>query len=104
MKSALNSVSMKRITENEIQAEVKVFKVLVTDRFNYIQNTHKEILETAGYDVITAVDGVDAVTKALVGEFDLIVSDVDMPRMNGFELTAKIRKDKKLSRQYLLFW
>jgi FOG: CheY-like receiver len=97
MKSALDSISMKRITKNEIQAEVKVYKVLVTDDSITSRTLIKNILETAGYDVITAVDGVDAVTKALVGEFDLIVSDVDMPRMNGFELTAKIRKDKKLS-------
>jgi two-component system chemotaxis sensor kinase CheA len=97
MKSALDSISMKRITKNEIQAEVKVYKVLVTDDSITSRTLIKNILETAGYDVITAVDGVDAVTKALAGEFDLIVSDVDMPRMNGFELTAKIRKDKKLS-------
>jgi len=95
---------MKRMTKNEIQADVNIYKVLVTGRFNYNPRTLiKNILETAGYNVITAVDGVDAVTKALVGEFDLIVSDVDMPRMNGFELTARIRKDKKLS-EYLLFW
>jgi two-component system chemotaxis sensor kinase CheA len=69
----------------------------VTDDSITSRTLIKNILETAGYDVITAVDGVDAVTKALEGEFDLIVSDVDMPRMNGFELTARIRKDKKLS-------
>jgi two-component system chemotaxis sensor kinase CheA len=97
MKSALDFISMKRTTRNQIQAEVKVYKVLVTDDSITSRTLIKNILETAGYDVITAVDGVDAVTKALVGEFDLIVSDVDMPRMNGFELTAKIRKDKKLS-------
>jgi two-component system chemotaxis sensor kinase CheA len=43
------------------------------------------------------VDGVDAVTTLRSEEFDLVVSDVDMPRMNGFGLTAKIRADKKLS-------
>jgi len=40
---------------------------------------------------------VDAFTKAISGDFDIIVSDVDMPLMNGFELTAKIRHDKKLN-------
>ena len=97
MKSALDSISMKRMAKNEIQAEAKVYKILVTDDSITSRTLIKNILETAGYDVITAVDGVDAVTKALAGEFSLIVSDVDMPRMNGFELTAKIRKDKKLS-------
>jgi two-component system chemotaxis sensor kinase CheA len=57
----------------------------------------KNILESAGYHVTTAVDGVDAVTTLRSEEFDLVVSDVDMPRMNGFGLTAKIRADKKLS-------
>ncbi|MBI5441362.1 MAG: chemotaxis-specific protein-glutamate methyltransferase CheB [Deltaproteobacteria bacterium] len=56
----------------------------------------KNILETAGYRVETAVDGVDALTKVKSGEFDIVVSDVDMPRMNGFDLTARIRADKAL--------
>ena len=57
----------------------------------------KNILESAEYDVKTAVDGVDAFTALKMEGFDLVVSDVDMPRMNGFDLTAKIRKDKKFS-------
>ncbi len=57
----------------------------------------KNILETAGYEVETGVDGIDALTKLRSGSFDLVVSDVDMPRMNGFGLTSKIRADKKLA-------
>ncbi|MFZ2853057.1 MAG: response regulator, partial [Rhodocyclaceae bacterium] len=57
----------------------------------------KSILETAGYRVATAVDGVDALTVLRTGQFDLVVSDVEMPRMDGFELTARIRGDKKLA-------
>jgi two-component system chemotaxis sensor kinase CheA len=57
----------------------------------------KNILESAEYDVKTAVDGVDAFTALKMEGFDLVVSDVDMPRMNGFDLTAKIRTDKKFS-------
>jgi two-component system chemotaxis sensor kinase CheA len=56
----------------------------------------KGILETAGYQVQTAVDGVDAFTLLREEEFDLVVSDVEMPRMNGFDLTARIRSDKRL--------
>ncbi|HWB60594.1 MAG TPA: response regulator, partial [Chthoniobacteraceae bacterium] len=55
----------------------------------------KNILENAGYAVETAVDGIDAFTKLRGGVFDLLVSDVDMPRMNGFGLTAKVRADAK---------
>ncbi|MBI5643249.1 MAG: response regulator [Deltaproteobacteria bacterium] len=57
----------------------------------------KNILEGAGYNVKTAVDGVDAITALKTEHFDLVVSDIEMPRMNGFELTAKIRNEKKLS-------
>jgi two-component system chemotaxis sensor kinase CheA len=57
----------------------------------------KSILEAAGYSVNTAVDGVDGLTRLRSGAFDVVVSDVEMPRMNGFDLTAKIRADKKLS-------
>ena len=58
----------------------------------------KNILESAGHSVQTAVDGVDAMTALKVGDFDVVVSDVEMPRMNGFELTASIRSEKKFSR------
>jgi two-component system chemotaxis sensor kinase CheA len=54
----------------------------------------KNILESAGYRVSTAVDGVDGYTTLKTGTFDLVVSDVEMPRMDGFGLTAKIRADK----------
>lgn len=54
----------------------------------------KSILETAGYQVETAVDGIDAFTKLRSGAFDLLVSDVEMPRLNGFGLTSKVRGDK----------
>ncbi len=57
----------------------------------------KNILESAGYRITTAVDGVDAYTTLKSGAFDLIVSDVEMPRMDGFDLTAKVRADKQLA-------
>lgn len=57
----------------------------------------KHILESAGYDVTTAVDGLDGLTAARSTKFDLVVSDVEMPRMNGFELTTRLRQDKNLS-------
>jgi two-component system chemotaxis sensor kinase CheA len=57
----------------------------------------KNILESAGYDVKTAVDGAEALAMLKSEHFDLLVSDVDMPRMNGFELTAKTRAEKRLS-------
>jgi two-component system chemotaxis sensor kinase CheA len=57
----------------------------------------KGILESAGYTVKTAVDGLEAFTLLRAEKFDLVVSDVEMPRLNGFDLTARIRADRKLA-------
>jgi two-component system, chemotaxis family, sensor kinase CheA len=53
----------------------------------------KNFLEAAGYEVRAAVDGVDGLSQLRGGGIDIVVSDVDMPRMNGFDLTTKIRGD-----------
>jgi two-component system chemotaxis sensor kinase CheA len=57
----------------------------------------KGILESAGYVVKTAVDGIEAYTTLRAESFDLLVSDVEMPRMHGFDLTARIRADGTLA-------
>jgi two-component system chemotaxis sensor kinase CheA len=57
----------------------------------------KNILASAGFEVHTVVDGVEAWTALRERSFDAVVSDVQMPRMNGFELTARIRGDGKLA-------
>jgi len=57
----------------------------------------KQVLESAGYDVSTAADGVEALTALRAGSFDLLVSDVEMPRMDGFDLTARVRADPRLA-------
>ena len=56
----------------------------------------KNILETDGYNVQVAVGGMDGWIYLKEEKFDLVVSDVDMPGMNGFELIKKIRQEKNL--------
>lgn len=58
----------------------------------------KNVLEAAGYYVRPTVDGVDALSALGEEDFDLVISDIEMPRMDGFELTTKIRGDTRLSR------
>jgi two-component system, chemotaxis family, sensor kinase CheA len=55
------------------------------------------IMERAGYRVQTASDGIEAFASLKQHDFDIVVSDIDMPRMNGFSLTEKIRADERLS-------
>ena len=57
----------------------------------------KGILESAGYAVKTAVDGLEAFTLLRSERFDVLVSDVEMPRLNGFDLTARVRADAQLA-------
>jgi two-component system chemotaxis sensor kinase CheA len=95
IKSAIQSTAT-AIPGNGVPPETKVYKILAADDSITSRTLIKNILESAKYEVVTAVDGADAFMKVLIGDFDLVVSDVDMPRLNGFELTAKIRKDKKI--------
>jgi two-component system chemotaxis sensor kinase CheA len=67
--------------------------VLVVDDSITTRTMEKNLLEAAGYQARVAVDGVDAWTVLKSESVDLVVSDVDMPRMDGFELTARIRAD-----------
>ena len=57
----------------------------------------KNILEASGYDIKTAIDGKDAWAQLQSRRFDAVVSDIEMPRMTGFELTTSIRADKSLA-------
>jgi two-component system chemotaxis sensor kinase CheA len=76
---------------------VQTGRILVADDSITARTLLKNILETSGHRVATAVDGADAFTQLRSDDYDLLVSDVDMPRMSGFELTTKIRADQKLS-------
>jgi len=57
----------------------------------------KRILEGAGYEVVTAVDGLDAFHKLKTRYFDAVISDVQMPNLDGLALTIKIREQKEYS-------
>ncbi len=99
MKSAVKATALqiKPIAESFEKISEKKKSILVVEDSITARTLLKNILETSGYEVKTAVDGVDAYTQLRSSEFDIVVSDVDMPRMSGFDLTAKIRADKKLT-------
>jgi two-component system chemotaxis sensor kinase CheA len=87
-KKAVVSVTVKELTE---QAQVKQKILLVEDSIP-IRTQMKRILETAGYEVTAAVDGEDGFNKLRAGSFKAVVSDVQMPNLDGLGLTSKIRQ------------
>jgi two-component system chemotaxis sensor kinase CheA len=68
-------------------------RLLVADDSFTTRELIRSILHSAGYEVTAAIDGADALDKLRLQSYDLVVSDVEMPRMNGFELTASIRQE-----------
>lgn len=71
-------------------------RVLVVDDSITTRTLQKNILEAAGYDVMVANHGMEALDKLSSHDVDLVITDVEMPWMNGFELTIRIRKHPKL--------
>jgi DNA-binding response OmpR family regulator len=67
-------------------------KILVVEDDKAILMSFKDDLEFEGYEVTTASDGKDALKQALDGGFDLVVLDILLPGLNGFEICKKLRE------------
>jgi DNA-binding response OmpR family regulator len=68
-------------------------KILLADDSSITRKFVKASLQQKGYDVDVAENGLEAYEMLLRGEYDLIVSDINMPRLDGFELVVKLRAD-----------
>jgi two-component system chemotaxis sensor kinase CheA len=71
--------------------EIRQFRLLVVDDSATSRTLERNILKTAGYDVLTAVNGEEALQILKSEDIDLVVSDVEMPVIDGFDLTRRIR-------------
>jgi CheY-like chemotaxis protein len=82
--------------ESTLVAEAKVpqfcYRILVVDDEPSIRETAKAILGSEGYEVLAVADGFDALHALSKSLPDVIISDLNMPRMSGFELLAIVRK------------
>jgi two-component system, chemotaxis family, sensor histidine kinase and response regulator WspE len=83
-----------RVDARDTQKKRK--RILVVDDSLTVRELERKFLETCGYEIEIAVDGMDGWNAVRTGHFDLVVSDVDMPRMDGIELVSFIRKDGHL--------
>ena len=94
----LKSLFSRRTESNERRAKQRVpksriIKVLVVDDSRTVVHGLRSVLEQDGYYVMEAFDGMTAIELAKAHQPDIILMDVIMPGLNGFQATRKIRKD-----------
>jgi two-component system sensor histidine kinase and response regulator WspE len=72
-------------------------RVLVVDDSVTVRELQRGLLESRGYDVTLAVDGMDGWNAVRTDRYDLVITDVDMPRLDGIGLVTRIRADDRLA-------
>ncbi|MEF3698034.1 hybrid sensor histidine kinase/response regulator [Desulfolutivibrio sp.] len=86
-----------RVGEARERQSGRTKRILVVDDSLTVRETQRRLLSNRGYEVETAVDGMDGLNALRGHDFDLAVTDVDMPRMTGIELVRQIRADARLA-------
>jgi two-component system chemotaxis sensor kinase CheA len=76
-------------------AEQRPKSILLVEDSIATRTQEKRILESAGYEVVTAVDGVDGFNKLQSRVFDAVISDIQMPNLDGLQLTERIRQHRE---------
>ncbi len=93
----LNTGRLERIDRrNRHTAEVARKRILVVDDSLTVRELQRKLLINRGYDVAVAVDGMDGWNALRAEHFDLLITDIDMPRMDGIELVTLLRRDNRL--------
>jgi two-component system sensor histidine kinase and response regulator WspE len=93
----LNGGRLHDIGDSKADSCVAVRKrILVVDDSITVREVERNLLTNNGYDVDVAVDGAEGWNAVRTGQYALVVTDVDMPRMNGIELVANIKKHERL--------
>ena len=93
----LNTGRLERIARHGNQAaEAARKRILVVDDSLTVRELQRKLLLNRGYDVAVAVDGMDGWNALRSEDFDLLITDIDMPRMDGIELVSLLRRDNRL--------
>ncbi|PQZ95328.1 MULTISPECIES: hybrid sensor histidine kinase/response regulator [Pseudomonas] len=93
----LNTGRLERIARRSQQAtEAPRKRVLVVDDSLTVRELQRKLLLNRGYEVAVAVDGMDGWNALRSEDFDLLITDIDMPRMDGIELVTLLRRDNRL--------
>ena len=78
--------------ENEKTAGGRHRRILVVDDSTLVRLYRRDILEKAGFEVEQAINGIEAMEKVLARTFDLVIVDINMPRMDGFSFVRALRR------------
>ncbi len=93
----LNTGRLERIARRSDQVvEAARKRILVVDDSLTVRELQRKLLLNRGYDVTVAVDGMDGWNALRSEDFDLLITDIDMPRMDGIELVTLLRRDNRL--------
>jgi two-component system sensor histidine kinase and response regulator WspE len=93
----LNTGRLERIDRRNRQMDSQARKrVLVVDDSLTVRELERKLLLSRGYEVAVAVDGMDGWNALRAEDFDLLITDIDMPRMDGIELVTLLRRDSRL--------
>jgi two-component system sensor histidine kinase and response regulator WspE len=94
----VGSGELGRVGPNAARSSVTSAKrVLVVDDSLTVRELERKLLASRGYDVSVAVDGMDGWNAVRGERFDLVITDIDMPRLDGIELVTLIKRDAQLS-------
>ena len=92
----LSTGRLERIERRGAAREVARKRVLVVDDSLTVRELQRKLLSNRGYEVAVAVDGMDGWNALRSEDFDLLITDIDMPRMDGIELVTLVRRDSRL--------
>ncbi len=93
----LSGRRLRKLSSVTDKKEVKEKKrILIVDDSFTVREMERKLLESKGYEVATAVDGVDGWNAVRSDRYDMVVSDVDMPRMNGIKFVTQIKQHPEL--------
>jgi two-component system sensor histidine kinase and response regulator WspE len=92
----LGEGTLHQMAHDRAAAQHRAKRILVVDDSLTVREMERKLLLARGYQVDVAIDGIDGWNVVRSGAYDLVITDVDMPRMDGIELVALIKKDLHL--------
>jgi two-component system chemotaxis response regulator CheY len=75
-------------------------RILLVDDSSLVRLYYRSTLEKAGFEVEMAINGIEAMERVLSQPFDLVIVDINMPRMDGFTFLRSLRRDRTMSQAF----